>query len=1148
MRKIRLFLVACAAMAGLSQAQAVTVEKPGSFLTFQAFNPGDTVFLYNVKAEMFYMNGNAYSTQTSLSSSGAILTTFVQTEDEEETTYFIWDRAAIKTAWTKCFVDNLTIPGLSYVDEGTQGNDHWRIIDQGNNTYRIQSTAVSVDEVGDTYFGWDGGDNTIVYPLLDAAADDAANYGIDWKIVSAANGDSSQVKLFVARTALYEQMVKADAAGVTYSYDDIYNGTDVDDINTATQVLQTAVTNAKLDDASDDNPVEITELIKDADCESLDGWTTREYNQPGTAWQTQGNGNIGTGSYIERWVASSSSLGDAEFSQIITGLPAGSYELKLGAVVSTLQSDQSTTITGAYLFANDYKTALSTGENWGQSFTLGFVLNEGEDLKLGVKLESTNANYFGFDNFSLTYYGKGTMALKNSLQNAIDQASELAGAQAYEEYLEQLEAAIENGQTVLDNAGASAEELTAALTAINEAIKLVNSNVSIFADLQTEYDNAQEMINNYDRDQYTEVETLEEYCNTCEDADGSDLADVIASTSVDNETAQKIITTLQSLEKKALYSGIVAGKEITDILADPNFDNGGIGTGFSWEGLNTVTEVSSAYHNCEAYSRSFNIYQTLTDLPTGVYTLKIQAFERVSDNVTAWNKWAAGDTATTAILYTNDNTTNVNNIFKYAQPTSIMNDSTGSNENYGTWPSDYQNPEGTFTPNSMQGTMYYMNIMNEDGTPALYDNATQALVTDGTLTFGIKGDLPSGGWVIFDNIRLFYDGNSTETLKGMIDELATTVEGLKDKPMCADSLNAMTSALTACQNNTTGGDELVALMQTLQKAINAARNSISNYSPLVSTIEWAQATAAANERTNGATAKTTLDNLETGMNKGEFQDAEIDDKIIEVKRTANQYLMSDIVANAESYSAENPAECSFVIQNATYEENATDGWTAEVGSPGVAYHCYEMYNQNFDVKQILYGMPAGAYRVDVTGFYRDGWNAGLAEKIANDTWADNVVIVLNSDSAAMARIVAGAADITDWTLESEDYYLYDEDNSLYIPNNMQNAEQWLINETTAPLLTASAQDWNNEGDDLVIGMTKTTTDNGDWTIVKGWKLYYLGKDADAVEAINAAAGTVVSQQIFNASGAQRSALQKGLNILKQKMSDGTTRVKKVIVK
>jgi len=148
----------------------------------------------------------------------------------------------------------------------------------------------------------------------------------------------------------------------------------------------------------------------------------------------------------------------------------------------------------------------------------------------------------------------------------------------------------------------------------------------------------------------------------------------------------------------------------------------------------------------------------------------------------------------------------------------------------------------------------------------------------------------------------------------------------------------------------------------------------------------------------------------------------------------------------------------------------------------------------------------------------------------------------------MARIVDGAADITDWTLESEDYYLYDEDNSLYIPNNMQNAEQWLINETTAPLLTASAQDYNYEGADMVIGMTKTTTDNGDWTIVKGWKLYYLGLDPDAVEAIDATAGTVMSQQIFNASGAQQSRLQKGVNILKQKMSDGTTRVKKVIVK
>gem|GEM_PF-2303806 len=1144
-------MVACAAMAGLSQAQAVTVEKPSASLNFKAFNPSDTVYLFNVKAELFYTSGNAYSTQTSIGTE-AIPCVFKAYDDES---YILWDLPTVKTQWMSTYIVGTTIPGTSYTDEQTvypssTGVTPWKVIDKGDNVYRLQTTQpdLTEDVIGETYFGWDGGDNTIVSPLLDMAAEDAANYGVDWKFIAA---DTTVCQLFAARTALYEQMVTADEAGISYDYTSVYNGTDVDAINAAAAELETKIVNAKLENASDDNPVDVTELIKNADCLSMDGWT---FEQTGNGnWQTQGasyeNGDAYLKGFIESWAGSYTNiLGDRKMYQTLTGLPAGSYELGCDAIAS-YQADASVTPTGGYLYGNSYQTTMSTANGVPEHFTVGIVLSEGENLEIGAKVESCNFNWFGVDNFTLTYYGKGTMALRNSLQSAIDQASELDGAQAYEEYLDKLSEAIENAQTVLDNPSASADELTAALQALNEAVDLVNTNISLYDDLEEEVQNANDLVNDLDPEQYTEVETLGEYLSNCDDADGNDLNDVIASTSVDNETVETIIAKLQSLEKKALYSGIVAGADITGILADPTFDNGGQGSGFAWEGLVTV---DANYHNCEAWNTNFNTYQTLTDLPNGVYTLKIQAFQRMGTCTAADATYYGGDTSTTAILYTNDNTANIKNIFDDAQDYDVYNDSTDgayAATTTGTWPNDYLDSNGKYTPNCMQSTMFYMNMVNEDGTPKLYDNTISALVTDGKLTFGIKcDDMSNYKWVIFDNIRLYFEGSDAETLSAMVEELANTVEGLKEQPMCADSLNAMTAALKACQNNTTGGDELIAQMVTLQQAINAARNSISAYAPLVTTIAWAQATAAANERTNGETAKQQLDNLETDMNNGAFQDADIDNTIIEVKRTANQYLMSDIVANAESYSAENPAECSFVIQNATFEDNTADAWTAEVGSPGVAYHCYEMYNQNFDVKQILYGMPAGSYRLEVTGFYRDGWNDGLAQKVAEETWADNVVIVINTDSQAMARIVDGAADITDWTLESEDYYLYDEDNSLYIPNNMQNAEQWLINETTAPLLTASAQDYNYEGADMVIGMTKTTTDNGDWTIVKGWKLYYLGLDPDAVEAIDATAGTVMSQQIFNASGAQQSRLQKGVNILKQKMSDGTTRVKKVIVK
>lgn len=53
----------------------------------------------------------------------------------------------------------------------------------------------------------------------------------------------------------------------------------------------------------------------------------------------------------------------------------------------------------------------------------------------------------------------------------------------------------------------------------------------------------------------------------------------------------------------------------------------------------------------------------------------------------------------------------------------------------------------------------------------------------------------------------------------------------------------------------------------------------------------------------------------------------------------------------------------------------------------------------------------------------------------------------------------------------------------------------------------------------------------------------------AIEQVNGnATATVVSQQLFNAAGAQLSAPAKGVNIVRQQMSDGTVRSKKVILK
>ena len=90
--------------------------------------------------------------------------------------------------------------------------------------------------------------------------------------------------------------------------------------------------------------------------------------------------------------------------------------------------------------------------------------------------------------------------------------------------------------------------------------------------------------------------------------------------------------------------------------------------------------------------------------------------------------------------------------------------------------------------------------------------------------------------------------------------------------------------------------------------------------------------------------------------------------------------------------------------------------------------------------------------------------------------------------------------------------------------------------------------FNYDGNsDFRIGLIKNVTVTNDWTIVKNFKLYYLGDDPTGISEIVTDANAVATK-IYNASGMQIGKLQKGINIIETVMKDGSKKVKKVVVK
>lgn len=152
---------------------------------------------------------------------------------------------------------------------------------------------------------------------------------------------------------------------------------------------------------------------------------------------------------------------------------------------------------------------------------------------------------------------------------------------------------------------------------------------------------------------------------------------------------------------------------------------------------------------------SFDINQTLTNMPNGIYKVTLQAFNRPGDvaNMT-------GDEQVGVVLYANNESTPVKHLFAEASDEALY---TADEAN--AWMSDYQHGE-RYVPNSQPGAAAYF----QDGR---YVNSLEVVVTDGTLKLGLRKpkDKIAKQWTCFDNFTLTYYGLTGEVVEPASPEL-----------------------------------------------------------------------------------------------------------------------------------------------------------------------------------------------------------------------------------------------------------------------------------------------------------------------------------------------------------------------------------------
>lgn len=1146
----------------------------------------DTVAIKNILADKWLTNGNAYGTQTSLGTTGLGFVIVPNKGDDGQpngTYSFCNDKSGKFGDFSnKIFLNSFDENGgNSYVDYNNQGIEktYWKVTPNGT-TFRFQS-----NEQPDTYAGYNPNDNgldgkgeTAVDDLFRPALTADGSYGLEWA--------AYPYTYFYRLEKLKDQINSAHDEGLDVSaVEAIYNNPNAEywQLKEASRMITDARRNKAMAEATAESPVNITEYAPDANCDALTGWTHDciyddngdvGHGGHGTNWQLQSHKYTASDGYetekfIERWVSGNSDpvtntevagagrLSDGVLSQTLHNLPAGGYKVTCYAMATQQSKGNDYKVEGVSVFADTKATknsqTVATKAEVPQKYEFLLDIKEGEDLTIGFKLDNCTANWVFVDNFQIEYCGSSFKAMNlNDVQKAAeDLDAKLAGINACPTYTEKAAEFIESARAMTVD-GTSDEDINVMKKNLADIAAEIEKSSKLYAELETLNGTIQEFLAlDPAGDEFDAFMELYNDCGTGESAE-----DLTSTWSLNNEELTQYMADLKVKLENAQNASIKPGDDITRKIVNPSFDNGKEGWTVK-EGNPTFNET---YKNCEVYQGTFDIYQDITNIPDGVYELSVLAFQRVAGNDIASVAHDNGTEDITAFIYANDLETPFTSPYTYG-----MKENSGDDYKYNL------NGEEVYIPNSMKG-MAAATTEN----PEAYTVTVPMFVEGGTLRIGVREKRrPSNGtadWAIWDNFRLKYIGGKGEALNVVTTPLIAKAAGLLDSKMNADVRTQLAAAKTALETEAT-----VPGIHALSAAIEAANTSIEAYKPLQTAIESAQTRYEENEASSTTSdvakglynaAKTTAENI---YNNGTAADAEIPAAIKALNEGVTKYVINDIIADA---SEAKPADITKVIANSDFATMSSTGWDVKDGTMGFQsgnnVEAGEFFNCTFNLQQTLVGLPAGMYRLTTQAFYRNGSDAsakvdGSDDQLKYDVnenaylyFSDKeipteegkkVATELPESKQAIKTITAHKIAEDDWNSVglSAAGGLKKMDDGMYIPDNMITAQAFFKSDAGSAY-DSEPLNFNYDGNsDFRIGLIKNVTVTNDWTIVKNFKLYYLGVDPTGISEIVTDANAVATK-IYNASGMQIGKLQKGINIIETVMKDGSKKVKKVVVK
>lgn len=410
---------------------------------------------------------------------------------------------------------------------------------------------------------------------------------------------------------------------------------------------------------------------------------------------------------------------------------------------------------------------------------------------------------------------------------------------------------------------------------------------------------------------------------------------------------------------------------------------------------------------------------------------------------------------------------------------------------------------------------------------------TYAIVPeDGTLTFGFQTEGANFNWLAAKDFHVYYLGTSLEAMDYVRKNTELTTPAYGEETKGTKSLLDEYAAARAAYEKAATADEISKAYGTLMQLVNDVEANVAAYKVYSDSVQAVIDYLAENDDLAGDDLDRVLDYVSLDYTCGpESEDA----TYWKFSNGAANYILDNCTLTTEEIKAETAfltkilddaiknalqdgSSLTSLIKNPGFEEAGGTGWSLDThdgtctssltnwhGGNATNY-CAEAYMQNFDVYQVIEGVPDGLYEVSVQAFYRSGKNEDAYAAYAADPDLKDAAkvyseVYFNEFSTPIRNVME--IQFADGELDANNTNTYATPDGTYTLDGMTSASNAFSLENPERNFTMSAYGLVTDGK-IRLGIRRLNTPPSNdftWTLWDNFKLTYRAKNPEVIAEV-----------------------------------------------